>query len=401
MSVRQYVGARYVPRFSDVNNGNWSSVYSYEPLTIVKNGNDYYTSKQSVPVGIAITNTDYWVKTGDYNGAIANLDTRVSSLESDVSILKSQKKTIVIFGDSWVANAPTQIPTYVANHFDCTVKNYSVAGTGFDVSGGYKDQIQYMLNDSSINLDDVRFCIIVCGLNDHARGKTAAEFAQAFNEWKVLYNNAFTGHMIPDVYWFHNYSLENELVSSLGGNPTDYWNQFRYYRTVRQTIKDIKAFDSFGFLPGTDAAWQTDNWRHPNSAGSTLYAENMCRCIDGGRPIIYNYQEMTGTIADTNVDEALRSVPVIFKVNEADFEMVVSVSLKACAQLTSGGSYVNFDKYFPARPNSPRYIDAGIASDAYDYSNKRLALATVSPIRTQFSDSSGRALTTIPTSSLQ
>ena len=58
MSVRQYIGARYVPRFSEVNNGNWSSIYSYEPLIIVKNGNDYYTSKQSVPVGIQITNTE-------------------------------------------------------------------------------------------------------------------------------------------------------------------------------------------------------------------------------------------------------------------------------------------------------------------------------------------------------
>ena len=400
MSVRQYIGARYVPRFSDVNDGNWSSSYSYEPLIIVKYGNDYYTSKQAVPTGIQITDTDYWVKTGDYNGAIANLDTRVSGLENDVSIIKSQKKTIVIFGDSWVANTPTQIPAYVANHFDCTVKNYSVAGTGFDVSGGYKDQIQYMLNDSSINLDDVRFCIIVCGLNDHYRGRTAAQFAQAFNEWKVLYNSAFINHIIPDVYWFHNYSLENEINPSQGANPTDYWNQFRYYRTIRQTIKNIKSFDCFGFLPGVDIAWQTDNWRHPNSTGSTLYAENMCRCIDGGRPLIYNYQEMTGTIADEGVDEALRSIPIVFKINEADFEMVISLPLKACAQLASGGSYVNFDKYFPANPTAPRYIAAGIASNTYDYSHKRLTLTTLSVIRTQFSEAVGRALATIPPGSL-
>ena len=83
--MRQYIGARYVPRFSDVNNGIWSNVYSYEPLTIVKNGIDYYTSKKSVPIGIAITNTEYWVKTGDYNGAISTLDGRVTTLEGDVT----------------------------------------------------------------------------------------------------------------------------------------------------------------------------------------------------------------------------------------------------------------------------------------------------------------------------
>lgn len=99
MSVRQYIGARYVPRFSDVNGGVWSNVYSYEPLTIVKNGNDYYTSKQSVPVGIAITNTDYWVKTGDYNGAISGLDDRVSALESHINDAKAHK--YVLIGDSF------------------------------------------------------------------------------------------------------------------------------------------------------------------------------------------------------------------------------------------------------------------------------------------------------------
>lgn len=81
MSVRQYIGARYVPRFSDVNGGNWSSDYSYEALTIVKNGNDYYMSKIPVPIGVDITNTTYWIKTGDYNGAINNLQDQIDIIK--------------------------------------------------------------------------------------------------------------------------------------------------------------------------------------------------------------------------------------------------------------------------------------------------------------------------------
>lgn len=84
MSVRQYIGARYIPRFSEVNNGNWSSIYSYEPLTIVKNGNDYYTSKKTVPVGIQITDTEYWIKTGDYNGAITNLQGQIDDINTEL-----------------------------------------------------------------------------------------------------------------------------------------------------------------------------------------------------------------------------------------------------------------------------------------------------------------------------
>ena len=81
MAVRQYIGARYVPRFSTINDGVWDNTYSYEALEIVKYGNDYYTSKIPVPVGVAITNTQYWVKTGDYNGAIANLQEEIELIK--------------------------------------------------------------------------------------------------------------------------------------------------------------------------------------------------------------------------------------------------------------------------------------------------------------------------------
>lgn len=84
MEVRQYIGARYVPRYSELNGGAWDNTYSYEALEVVKYGNDYYTSRIPVPVGVAITDTHYWIKTGDYNGAIANLDARVLDLENVV-----------------------------------------------------------------------------------------------------------------------------------------------------------------------------------------------------------------------------------------------------------------------------------------------------------------------------
>lgn len=89
MAVRQYIGARYVPRFSTVNGGVWDNSYSYEALEIVKHGNDYYTSKIPVPVGMDITNTQYWVKTGDYNGAIGVLDGRVTELDTHVTELET------------------------------------------------------------------------------------------------------------------------------------------------------------------------------------------------------------------------------------------------------------------------------------------------------------------------
>ena len=68
MAVTQYIGARYVPMFSDPL--DWDSTKAYEPLTIVYYLGNSYTSRQSVPTGIDIANTDYWAITGNYNAQI-------------------------------------------------------------------------------------------------------------------------------------------------------------------------------------------------------------------------------------------------------------------------------------------------------------------------------------------
>lgn len=94
MAIRQYIGARYVPKFSDVNNGEWDNSYSYEPLTIVKYGNDFYTSKIPVPVGAAISDPTYWVLTGNYNGAISSLNDRVTVLENNMQYVVAERSMI-------------------------------------------------------------------------------------------------------------------------------------------------------------------------------------------------------------------------------------------------------------------------------------------------------------------
>lgn len=78
----KYVGARYVPLFADP--AEWNINSTYEPLTIVLNEGNSYTSKQYVPVGINIDNEDYWAKTGNYNAQIELYRKEVSSLKDEV-----------------------------------------------------------------------------------------------------------------------------------------------------------------------------------------------------------------------------------------------------------------------------------------------------------------------------
>ena len=88
--VRQYIGARYVPLFA--NPAEWDNTKTYEPLTIVLHDGNSYTSRQYVPAGIDITNTDYWALTGNYNAQVEayrqevkNFDARITSNTNNIT----------------------------------------------------------------------------------------------------------------------------------------------------------------------------------------------------------------------------------------------------------------------------------------------------------------------------
>lgn len=68
MSVREYIGARYIMKFADPIQHD--STKSYEPLTVVQYEGASYISRKAVPVGIAITNTEYWIRMADFNAQI-------------------------------------------------------------------------------------------------------------------------------------------------------------------------------------------------------------------------------------------------------------------------------------------------------------------------------------------
>ena len=73
MSKRQYIGARYVPKFFDWNgSAEWRTGVAYEALTIVTFNNASYTSKVPVPptVGNPANNPQYWALTGNYNAQV-------------------------------------------------------------------------------------------------------------------------------------------------------------------------------------------------------------------------------------------------------------------------------------------------------------------------------------------
>lgn len=87
MAVRQYIGARYVPIFGRKGEQSiqWDNTGTYEPLTVVLYQGNSYTSRQFVPVGVEITNQDYWVETGNYNAQIEQYRQEVLGFDGDIT----------------------------------------------------------------------------------------------------------------------------------------------------------------------------------------------------------------------------------------------------------------------------------------------------------------------------
>lgn len=83
MAVREYVGARYVPLFADEP---WTNTIAYEPLTVVLHEGNSYTSRQYVPIGIDISNGEYWAETGNYNAQIEAYRKEVENIAKQLMV---------------------------------------------------------------------------------------------------------------------------------------------------------------------------------------------------------------------------------------------------------------------------------------------------------------------------
>lgn len=129
MAVRQYIGARYVPKFfenSATNDSTWAENTPYEPLTIVTWNNFSYTSKVKVPstVGAPNLNPQYWVLTGDYSGSISAILDRLDGAEGDIDQLEDDVNELQLHGEYFLF--PTGDTTDRSADIIAKLTNYGV-----------------------------------------------------------------------------------------------------------------------------------------------------------------------------------------------------------------------------------------------------------------------------------
>ena len=212
--VRQYVGARYVPLFAEPL--EWSDTREYEPLTIVTYQGNSYTSRQYVPTGIEITNSEYWALTGNFNAQVeayraevrafddrinanaaainanaAAINANAAAISANTAAINAnaaaiaQEKTdrttnvMLAFGDSYGVDTISQGPVWceiTANKLQATeLHNYCVGGATFNTT---KEKNFFVQVDKAIseikNPEYVKYVGIVGGTNDGTNSITDA-----------------------------------------------------------------------------------------------------------------------------------------------------------------------------------------------------------------------------------
>lgn len=143
----KYVGARYVPLFADP--AEWNINSTYEPLTIVLNEGNSYTSKQYVPVGIQIDNEEYWALTGNYNAQVEQYRQEVKELmETTVRSFTSVAEMI----EYEAQNGDTLFVEGYYNSGDGGACYYTVS----EAASGYAHELTNGLYANAVNPNNIR-----------------------------------------------------------------------------------------------------------------------------------------------------------------------------------------------------------------------------------------------------
>lgn len=80
MALKKYIGLRYAPKFM----GAWDKASEYAALSVVYTNEQSYVSRKTVPANTDITNTEFWVKSADWNAQVAQYNQNVERYEAEV-----------------------------------------------------------------------------------------------------------------------------------------------------------------------------------------------------------------------------------------------------------------------------------------------------------------------------
>jgi len=296
--VREYIGARYVPKFT----GLYDNTQSYEALCVVDNGvGTTYISKIPTPAGTPLTNTTYWAVYGASSGAIIDLQNRMTTVENDIANIPTQRH-IIICGDSYVQGIGGD---------GYTIESAIESITNWDVRRFYSGGCGYI----RINAEDKRMYEVV---EDAIEGTTDKEVitdvvlaASVYNDTGMSGTSSFNESSFKTAIANINTLIKNNfpnarvtVIPSLWINVsynTDFIKIWQWTKSAAQAIGANYAKQSLNWLTVYDSTVDSGDHVHPSMAGYEIIGNHIATVLNGNEPALYNGVDVITTASNDNI----------------------------------------------------------------------------------------------------
>lgn len=305
---RQYIGARYVPKFADPI--AWDKANSYEALTIVTHLNNSYTSKKPVPANTEITDTEYWVVTGNYNAQVEeyrqetekvkedinDVKSDVNDVKSDVNDVKSDvvhiknsllNRKYLLLADSYgmrETSKPTWTELFVSRYSTARQKSTSSIGfatatssePNFSFVGKLAEFVSELTETERNEITD----IVVCGGWNDARAITSGAIDVSGLQTKIFEFVDYANTNFPNatpwigfIGWQSWKCVQPETnINDL--NRVDVIYTYSQYKNLKHLI-NVNAIMK-------DSANLDETYFHPNPTGSSNLFIGISCALNGG-----------------------------------------------------------------------------------------------------------------------
>lgn len=100
MAIKKYIGARYAPQFM----GAWDKSSEYAALSVVYTNDQSYVSRKTVPANTEITNTEFWIKSADWNAQVTQYNQNVEQYQANVEKYNQNVETYTQAVDQFYAD---------------------------------------------------------------------------------------------------------------------------------------------------------------------------------------------------------------------------------------------------------------------------------------------------------